>query len=40
MWRFLNRRGVIRLGDFSPRHANNSDDISDEDQKLLTNFAN
>jgi hypothetical protein len=29
--RFLKRRHEIKEGDFSPRHTNNSDEVSDEE---------
>jgi hypothetical protein len=30
MWKFLKRRHTIEEGDFSPRHMDNTDELSDE----------
>jgi hypothetical protein len=38
MWRFLNRRRVIKGGDFSPRHTDNSDRVSDEESQASDKF--
>jgi hypothetical protein len=35
---FFKKRHVIKDGDFSPRHTNNYDEVSDEESKALTNF--
>jgi hypothetical protein len=37
MWRFL-KRPVIKERDFSPRHMDNSDDVSDEESQAFDKF--
>jgi hypothetical protein len=37
MWRFLKRR-VIKEGDFSPKHADNSDEVNDEESQASDKF--
>jgi hypothetical protein len=34
----LKRRHVIKEGDFSPRHVNNSDEVSDEESQASDKF--
>jgi hypothetical protein len=38
VWSFLKRRPVIKEGDFSPRHTNNSDEVSDEESQASDKF--
>jgi hypothetical protein len=38
MWRFLKRRRVIKEGNFSPRHMNNSVEVSDKESQASDNF--
>jgi hypothetical protein len=38
MWGFLKRRHVMKEGAFSPRHRENSDEVSDEESKASDKF--
>jgi hypothetical protein len=38
MWRFLKRWCVIKEGDFSPRHMDNSDEVRDEGSQASDKF--
>jgi hypothetical protein len=38
MWRFLKRRHQINEGNFSPRHIDNSDEVSDEEPQASDKF--
>jgi hypothetical protein len=37
-WRFLKRRHVMNEEDFSPKHMNNSDEVSDEASQASDEF--
>jgi hypothetical protein len=38
MWRFLNRMHLIKEGNFSPRHTDNSDEFRDEESQASDKF--
>jgi hypothetical protein len=38
MWRFLNRSRQANKADFSPRHTDNSDEVSDEESQASDKF--
>jgi hypothetical protein len=38
MWRFFKRRRVIKEGDYNPRHADNSGEISDQESQVSDKF--
>jgi hypothetical protein len=38
IWQFLKRRSVINVGDFSPRHMDNYEEVSDEESLASDKF--
>jgi hypothetical protein len=38
MWRFLKGRSEMKEGDFSPRHTDNSDAVSDDQSQASDKF--